>query len=64
MKREKGKWEEPKATCGRNKKKRGGEGAVCFSGAKVWADQKKKTFRPCTTQKILKTMGSNDESLV
>jgi hypothetical protein len=52
--REKGKGEEPKATCERNKKEKekSKKGAVCFSGAKVWADHKKKTFRPCTTQKI------------
>jgi len=42
MKREKGKWEEPKATCGRNKKKRGGEGQYVFLGQKCGQIRKKK----------------------
>jgi len=44
MKREKGKWEEPKATCGRNKKKRGGRGgggSLFFWGKSVGRSEKK-----------------------
>jgi hypothetical protein len=66
--REKGKGEEPKATCARNKKKRKKkQGAVCFSGAKVWADhhqKKKKNIQALYNPENLKIMGSNDESLV
>jgi hypothetical protein len=46
MKREKGKWEEPKATCGRNKKKGvGGRGQSVFLGQKCGQIRKKKNIQ-------------------